>query len=80
LSIAWDESDRWGNRSITGMPAEVVRAFSKRREQISQRVAELEERGRQRTPALVRFPVQASRKAKQHEAPENLHACWRSEA
>jgi conjugative relaxase-like TrwC/TraI family protein len=80
LGIAWDEADRWGNRSITGMPAEVVQAFSKRGEQISERLAELEERGRQRTPALVRFAVQASRKAKQHYDPESLHARWRSEA
>jgi hypothetical protein len=80
LGIAWGEADRWGNRSISGMPAEVVRAFSKRSEQISDRLAELEERGRQRTPALVRFAVQASRKAKQHEAPETLHGRWRSEA
>jgi conjugative relaxase-like TrwC/TraI family protein len=80
LGIAWDKPDRWGNRSITGMPAEVVRAFSKRSEQISERLSELEERGRQRTPALVRFAVQASRKAKQHEDPESLHARWRAEA
>jgi hypothetical protein len=80
LGIAWEEPDRWGNRSITGMPAEVVRAFSKRSQQISQRLSELEERGRQRTPALIRFAVQASRKAKQHEDPESLHARWRSEA
>jgi conjugative relaxase-like TrwC/TraI family protein len=80
LGTAWDEADRWGNRSITGMPAEVVRAFSKRGEQISERLSELEERGRQLTPALVRFAVQASRKAKQHEDPKSLHARWRSEA
>jgi conjugative relaxase-like TrwC/TraI family protein len=29
LGIAWGEADRWGNRPIVGMPAEVVRAFSK---------------------------------------------------
>jgi hypothetical protein len=80
LGIAWDEADRWGNRSISGMPAEIVRAFSKRSQQISERLAELEERGRQRTPALVQFAVHASRKAKQHEAPEILHARWRAEA
>jgi conjugative relaxase-like TrwC/TraI family protein len=80
LGITWDEADRWGNRSITGMPAEVVRAFSKRSQQISERLAELEERGRQRTPALTRFAVHASRKAKQHEAPDTLHERWRTEA
>jgi conjugative relaxase-like TrwC/TraI family protein len=80
LGIAWDEADRWGNRSIIGMPAEVVRAFSKRNEQLNERLGELEERGRQRTPALVRFAVHASRKAKHQEVPETLHARWRAEA
>jgi conjugative relaxase-like TrwC/TraI family protein len=80
LGIAWDQADRWGNRSIIGMPAEVVRAFSKRSQQISEHLTELEERGRRRTPALVRFAVHASRKAKQHEAPDTLHERWRTEA
>jgi len=61
LGIAWGEADRWGNRPIIGMPAEVVRAFSKRHEQISGHLAQLEEQGRQRTPALVRFAVHATR-------------------
>jgi len=68
LGIAWQEADRWGNRPITGMPTEVVRGFSKRNQQISERLAQLEEQGRQRTPALVRFAVHATRQAKRHEA------------
>src|SRR6266545_477949 len=36
--------------------------------------------GRQRTPALVRFAVHATRTAKRHEAPETLHDRWRTEA
>jgi hypothetical protein len=58
----------------------VVGAFSKRSEQISERLAELEGQGRQRTPALVRFAVHASRKAKHHQAPETLYERWRAEA
>jgi conjugative relaxase-like TrwC/TraI family protein len=80
LGIAWGEADRWGNRPIVGMPAEVVRAFSKRSEQITQHLAQLEEQGRQRTPALVRFAVHATRQAKRHEAPETLYDRWRTEA
>jgi conjugative relaxase-like TrwC/TraI family protein len=80
LGIAWGEADRWGNRPITGMPAEVVRAFSKRSEQITEHLARLEEAGRQRTPALVRFAVHATRQAKRHEAPESLYDRWRAEA
>jgi conjugative relaxase-like TrwC/TraI family protein len=80
LGIAWGEADRWGNRPIIGMPAEVVRAFSKRNQQITQHLAQLEEQGRQRTPALVRFAVHATRQAKRHEAPETLYDRWRAEA
>jgi conjugative relaxase-like TrwC/TraI family protein len=80
LGIAWGEADRWGNRPIIGMPTEVVRAFSKRHQQITRHLAQLEEQGRQRTPALVRFAVHATRQAKRHEAPETLHDRWRSEA
>jgi conjugative relaxase-like TrwC/TraI family protein len=80
LGIAWGEADRWGNRPITGMPAEVVRAFSKRNQQITEHLARLGEQGRQRTPALVRFAVHATRTAKRHEAPETLYDRWRAEA
>jgi conjugative relaxase-like TrwC/TraI family protein len=80
LGIAWGEADRWGNRPIIGMPAEVVRAFSKRNQQITAHLAQLEEQGRQRTPALVRFAVHATRQAKRHEAPETLYERWRAEA
>jgi conjugative relaxase-like TrwC/TraI family protein len=79
LGIAWGEADRWGNRPITGMPAEVVRAFSKRNQQITGHLARLEEQGRQRTPALVRFAVHATRQAKRHEAPESVYERWRGE-
>jgi len=80
LGIAWGEADRWGNRPMVGMPAEVVRVFSKRSQQITKHLARLEEQGRQRTPALVRFAVHATRQAKRHEAPETLYDRWRAEA
>jgi hypothetical protein len=62
------------------MPTEVVRAFSKRNQQITDHLALLLELGRQRTPALVRFAVHATRQAKRHEAPETLYDRWRAEA
>jgi conjugative relaxase-like TrwC/TraI family protein len=80
LGIAWGEADRWGNRPITGMPAGVVRAFSKRSQQIAEHLVRLKEQGRQRTPALVRFAVHATRQAKRHQAPETLYERWRGEA
>jgi conjugative relaxase-like TrwC/TraI family protein len=80
LGIQWGEADRWGNRPILGIPVEVVRAFSKRSEQIAEHLAQLEEQGRQRTPALVQFSVHATRQAKQQEAPETLQDRWRAEA
>jgi conjugative relaxase-like TrwC/TraI family protein len=80
LGIAWGEADRWGNRPIVGMPTEIVRAFSKRNQQIGEHLTQLEEQGRQRTPALVRFAVHATRQVKRNEAPETLYDRWRAGA
>jgi conjugative relaxase-like TrwC/TraI family protein len=80
LGVQWGAADQWGNRPIIGMLAEVVRAFSKRNQQITEHLAQLEKQGRQRTPALVRFAVHATRQAKRHEAPETLYERWRAEA
>src|SRR6266542_700797 len=80
LGVEWGAADRWGNRPIVGMPAEVVRAFSKRHEQITEHLDRLEEAGRQRTPRLVRFAVHATRTAKTNETPASLYERWRSEA
>ncbi len=80
VGVQWGAADRWGNRSIVGMPETVVRAFSKRNEQITDELARLEEAGRQRTVRLVRFAVQATRQAKTNETPETLYERWRVEA
>jgi conjugative relaxase-like TrwC/TraI family protein len=39
LGVQWGAADQWGNRPIIGMPAEVVRAFSKRNQQITEHLA-----------------------------------------
>jgi conjugative relaxase-like TrwC/TraI family protein len=80
LGVAWTEADRHGNREVAGMPRELVRAFSKRAEQVNAEVERLEGSGRLRTPRLVKWAVHATRKAKEHEAPETLYARWRAEA
>jgi conjugative relaxase-like TrwC/TraI family protein len=80
LGVEWTEADRHGNRELQGMPKELVRAFSKRTEQVDAEVERLERSGRLRTPRLVKWAVHATRKAKQHEAPETLYARWRQEA
>jgi conjugative relaxase-like TrwC/TraI family protein len=80
LGVAWTEADRHGNREVQGMPKELVRAFSKRTEQVNAEVERLERSGRLRTPKLVKWAVHATRKAKEHEAPETLYARWRQEA
>jgi conjugative relaxase-like TrwC/TraI family protein len=80
LGVAWTDADRHGNREIRGMPTELVRAFSKRAEQVNAEVERLEASGRLRTPRLVKWAVHATRKAKQHETPETLYARWRQEA
>jgi conjugative relaxase-like TrwC/TraI family protein len=80
LGVAWTEADRWGNREVQGMPKELVRGFSKRTDQVNAEVERLERSGRLRTPRLVKWAVHATRKRKEHEAPETLYARWRQEA
>jgi hypothetical protein len=80
LGVEWTAADRWGNRELYGVPAAVVRAFSKRTDQIDQYLERLEAEGRERTPRLVTWAVHATRRAKEHEAPESLYERWRAEA
>jgi conjugative relaxase-like TrwC/TraI family protein len=80
LGVEWTHADRHGNREIQGMPRELVRAFSKRTEQVNAEVERLQRSGRLRTPRLVKWAVHATRKSKEHEAPETLYARWRQEA
>jgi conjugative relaxase-like TrwC/TraI family protein len=42
LGVEWTQADRHGNRELRGMPAELVRAFSKRTEQVNAEVERLE--------------------------------------
>jgi conjugative relaxase-like TrwC/TraI family protein len=81
LGIEWGEPDRWGNRPIVGMPEELVRAFSKRHEQISAELERLErEEGKPRTAKLIQHVAHATRPAKTHDTPETLHGRWQQEA
>src|SRR6266508_5265155 len=80
LGVEWMPADTHGNRELQGMPAELVRWFSKRSEQIDLEVERLEASGRERTPRLVKWAVHATRKPKEHEQPETLYDRWRVEA
>jgi conjugative relaxase-like TrwC/TraI family protein len=80
LGVEWTAADRHGNRELQGMPEELVRAFSKRSDQIDLEVERLEASGRDRTPRLVKWAVHATRKPKEHEQPETLYGRWRAEA
>src|SRR6266508_779049 len=80
LGVEWTAADRHGNRELQGMPEELVRAFSKRSDQIDLEVERLEAEGRTRTPRLVKWAVHATRKPKEHQAPETLYDRWREEA
>src|SRR6266498_4696004 len=80
LGVEWTDADEHGNRELVGMPAELVRWFSKRADQIDTEVERLEADGRERTPRLVKWAVQATRKPKEHQAPETLYDRWRAEA
>jgi conjugative relaxase-like TrwC/TraI family protein len=80
LGVEWTPADAHGNREVVGMPEALVRGFSKRTGQIDAEVDRLGADGRERTPRLVKWAVQTTRKAKQHETPDTLYGRWRAEA
>jgi conjugative relaxase-like TrwC/TraI family protein len=80
LRVEWTAADRHGNRELVGMPEELVRSFSKRADQIDAELDRLAAGGRERTPRLVKWAVQATRKPKQHETPDTLYGRWQTEA
>jgi conjugative relaxase-like TrwC/TraI family protein len=80
LGVEWTAADTHGNRELQGMPEDLVRSFSKRTDQIDAELDRLVADGRERTPRLVKWTVQATRKPKQHEAPDSLYGRWRAEA
>jgi conjugative relaxase-like TrwC/TraI family protein len=80
LGVEWTPADAHGNRELAGMPEELVRSFSKRTDQIDAELDRLVADGRERTPRLVKWTVQATRKPKEHEAPDTLYGRWRAEA
>jgi conjugative relaxase-like TrwC/TraI family protein len=80
LGVEWTPADGHGNRELAGMPDELIRSFSKRADQIELEVERLEAEGRERTPRLVKWAVQATRKPKEQEAPDTLYGRWRREA
>jgi conjugative relaxase-like TrwC/TraI family protein len=80
LGVEWTAADGHGNRELQGMPEALVRGFSKRTGQIDAELERLAADGRERTPRLVKWAVQATRKPKQQEAPDTLYDRWRTEA
>jgi hypothetical protein len=80
LGVEWTPADAHGNRELQGMPEELVRSFSKRTSQIDAELDRLVADGRERTARLVKWTVQATRKPKEHEAPDTLYDRWRQEA
>jgi conjugative relaxase-like TrwC/TraI family protein len=80
LGVEWTPADRHGNRELAGMPEALVRSFSKRTGQIDTELDRLVADGRERTPRLVKWAVQATRKPKQHETPDTLYDRWQREA
>jgi conjugative relaxase-like TrwC/TraI family protein len=80
LGVEWTPANSYGNRELQGTPEALVRSFSKRTGQIDTELDRLAVDGRERTPRLVKWTVQATRKPKQHETPEALYGRWRTEA
>jgi conjugative relaxase-like TrwC/TraI family protein len=80
LGVEWTAADSHGNRELQGMPEDLVRLFSKRTDQIDAELDRLGADGQERTPRLVKWTVHATRKPKEHEAPDTLYGRWRAEA
>jgi len=80
LGVEWTPADRHGNRELQGVPADLIRSFSKRTSQIDAELDRLGADGGERTPRLVKWTVHATRKPKQHETPDALYGRWRAEA
>jgi conjugative relaxase-like TrwC/TraI family protein len=80
LGVEWTAADGHGNRELQGIPEELIRGFSKRSGQIDAELDRLTADGRERTPRLVKWTVQATRKPKQHETSDTLYGRWRAEA
>jgi hypothetical protein len=78
--VEWTPADAYGNRELKGIPEGLVRGFSKRTGQIDAELDRLEADGAERTPRLVKWAVQATRKPKQQETPDTLYARWHQEA
>jgi hypothetical protein len=80
LGVEWTPADAYGNRELQGIPEELLRGFSKRARLIDAELDRLTVDSRERTPRLVKWTVQATRKPKQHETPDTLYGRWRQEA
>jgi len=80
LGVEWTVADAHGNRELQGLPEELIWLFSKRTGQIDADVERLAADGRERTPRLVKWVVHATRKPKEHQAPDILYGRWRTEA
>jgi conjugative relaxase-like TrwC/TraI family protein len=80
LGVEWTAADTHGNRELQGVSEALIRSFSKRAGQIDAELDRLTEDGRERTPRLVKWTVQVTRKPKDHEAPDTLYDRWRAEA
>jgi conjugative relaxase-like TrwC/TraI family protein len=80
LGVEWTPADSHGNHELQGMPEALIRGFSKRTDQIDAELDRLAADGQERTPRLVKWAVQTTRKPKEQEAPDTLYGRWRTEA
>jgi conjugative relaxase-like TrwC/TraI family protein len=68
LGVEWTPADSHGNRELQGISEDLIRGFSKRTGQIDAELDRLIVDGRERTPRLVKWTVQATRKPKEHQS------------
>jgi conjugative relaxase-like TrwC/TraI family protein len=80
LGVEWTAEDTHGNRELQGVSEALVRSFSKRIRQIDAELERLAEDDQERTPRMVKWAVQATRKPKEQEVADTLYDRWRTEA
>jgi conjugative relaxase-like TrwC/TraI family protein len=80
LGVRWSEPDQHGNRSIVGMPEELVQVMSKRDHQIRLALEAQRAAHKTITPELRRVVVSETRKSKEHIDEMTLRDRWAKEA
>jgi conjugative relaxase-like TrwC/TraI family protein len=76
LGLAWGEANERGDREVVGVPPELIRHFSKRREDIELADESRAEAGESSGPKVRNWLAHATRPDKEHLAAVTLYERW----